>query len=153
MPLFALPAMCRPAAMIARRAACAAVLLGGTATVAVARCPVPGDLEAQGIRIVYADDTSDVMRRDPDGTVIVDGFSGDVMDLRLTLRHGVFLERFVLIEGSDHVEDTGNAVRYDFPEGEGALPPPAPDSWWEGTVVLVRRGDTIPRFSGTSPAR
>ena len=106
------------------------------ALAAEARCPVAADL-ASGIRFVYGDDTSEVYRAGAGGAVVVDGYTGDTLDRRLTLLHGVFLTRYAPI-APDGAEAAGVSL-YDFPPD---TPPPAPGTTWSGLPRLSEAGQS-----------
>lgn len=106
---------------------------------AVARCPVPADLEA-GVVIEYVGGAREVYRRVSEDVVIVEGLSDDVVTHRLTLLHGAYLQRYVAVE--DGVEIESAATDYAYPTGDAAPRRPFVNLNWEGVTQITEGGIT-----------
>lgn len=109
-------------------------LAAAETAMAQAGCPTGADL-GRGIRVEFADGSTETFRDLGGGMIMVDGVDQDGFGYQMELGHGLHLMSYANADGN--VVDTQSKITYDYGLPVEALPLPTPGGRWSTPVTVL----------------
>lgn len=104
-------------------------------------CPGPAD-RTKPIRIVFADDTVEVYRRQSGPVTRIEGFDGATLTYTIEVVHGTHMLSYEAIV--DGVPDRASRIDYDYGLELSAMQVPSPGGRWQVNAVFTDMDGSYP---------